>query len=144
MIFLASILPHSSLTSHDACYLNHKSSVSPGNGKQRWSRFKYGEIRLHWTQNEETHNDTDIKNGCWHMCTRTHTRQQTHIHNGTMKSPCKIHPSLDAPQHTLIPSLYPSQHPHPTVHLSNTKGITQVQKYGGISLLMQFSRPGFT
>lgn len=43
---------------HDACYLNHKSSVSPGNGKQWWSRLKYKQVRLPWLPNEGTHTRT--------------------------------------------------------------------------------------
>lgn len=56
----------------------------------------------------------------------------------------KIHLSLSRPAHNTpwFPKPIPAS--PPTVCLSITKGITQVQKYCMISLLMQFSKPGFT
>lgn len=57
-------------------------------------------------------------------CFGTSTLTQMHKHNRTMKSLLKSISQLIAPPHTLI---QPGIHT-PTVHLSITKGITQVQK----------------
>lgn len=95
MIFLASILPHTSPTSHDACYLNHKSSVSLGNGKQWWSRLKYGEIRLSWLLKKLECTMIQALKFDDGMCTRTHTQSRWIYTIGQWNLPAKsIHPLM--------------------------------------------------
>lgn len=96
--FPASVLPHGSPTSHDACYLNHKSSVSPGKGKQWRSRLIYEGIRLPWLPKEWY-----ITRTLWH--TYTHTSRYTIGQWHPLQNPSL---SLIATQHTLIPCTHPS------------------------------------
>lgn len=101
LIFQASILPHSSPTSHDVCFSNDKSSVSPGN-----------ETMTVTTQMWRNKTTLVAERG---EHTKTHTLEMLahahmHIHNRTMKSLSKIHLSLNCST-THLDSLHTSQRP---------------------------------